>query len=121
MRQEIIASREASSMVSTWTEYLCLAKDANGDCRVEICQYEVLAEFENTDEHGNELEIPKEYNGREVVGVEDGYLVGGALGCADDGYFPFDAQSIDAAMEWIKEQEFDAPLSTRKILIELAV
>jgi hypothetical protein len=25
MRQEIIASREASSMVSTWTEYLCLS------------------------------------------------------------------------------------------------
>lgn len=107
-------------MVSTWNEYLCLNSDRDGQCRVEVCQYEALAEFDWADEDGNEREVPTEYEGQQVVGVEDGYLVGGELACGDDRYFEYDAQTIDAALAWIKEQDFDVPSSMREFLVKFS-
>jgi hypothetical protein len=39
--REIIASREASSVVITWTEYICLSVGHDGRAQVENCQYDV--------------------------------------------------------------------------------
>ena len=58
------------TLVSVWNH--------DGTAKVEICQYEVLAEVERDDD-GNELPLPKHIGGKEVISVEDGYIVGGAV------------------------------------------
>ena len=77
---KILTSHEASTMVSMWNEYLRL--DKNGDCTayLKICQYEILGEAER-DEDGKALQVSEYVNDKEVVGIEDGYFVGGALSC----------------------------------------
>ncbi|WP_395664200.1 hypothetical protein [Aestuariivirga sp.] len=79
----IITWREQSSMASAWTEYLCVRRLGNGKARLEICQYEALAENSFYDDDGNELPVPKQIDGKVVAGVEDGYVVGGDLACND--------------------------------------
>ena len=117
-QREIIASREGSSMVSTWIEYLCVRRVSPGQGRVEICQYEALAEFEDTDEDGNDVEPPDEYEGKIVVGVEDGYLVGGDLACWDDRHFAYGKHTIDEALDWIERQHFKTSDQIRQNLMQ---
>ena len=46
--------------------------------RVSVCQYESLLEYPAAqDEDGNEVPSPSSMDGKEVVGVEDGYIVVG--------------------------------------------
>jgi hypothetical protein len=76
----ILASREQSSMVSTWTEYLCLQRDEAGGYNLFTGQYEALAEREQFfNEETGEYDIPDEIDGQVVVGVDDDYVVGGEL------------------------------------------
>jgi hypothetical protein len=56
---KILDSREQSSMVSTWTEYLRLSKPSNETALLEICQYEALGEQTYNDE-GEPEEPPYE-------------------------------------------------------------
>jgi hypothetical protein len=81
----IVASRQQSSMVSTWTEYLCLQRGGEGGYKLFTGQYEVLAErtrFFNEDT--GEYDVPDEVKGQAVVGTEDDYVVGGELIYFDD-------------------------------------
>lgn len=117
-QREIITSREGSSMVSTWTEYLCVRRVSPGQGEVEICQYEALAEFEDTDEDGNDVEPPKEYDGKVVVGVEDGFLIGGELACWDDRRLAFGEETIDEALDWIASQHFKTSDHIRQKLVQ---
>lgn len=102
---KILTAHEASSMVSTWNEYLRLDKNDGGTAKLEVCQYEVLAEVE-CDEDGNELPVPEHINGKEVIGVEDGYVVGGTLACEDDRSLIYGPGEIDDAIEWLKSEGF---------------
>jgi len=61
--RKIICVREASTRVSTWNEYLCVANVSAGVGRIDICGYEVLCEYEGEDEDGNEIPLPREVNG----------------------------------------------------------
>jgi hypothetical protein len=101
----ILTGHEASSMVSTWNEYLVLDRNHDGNAKLEICQYEALAEAE-CDDDGNELPLPKHINGKEVIGVEDGYIVGGALACYDDRSLIYGPREIKVAIEWLKTKGF---------------
>jgi hypothetical protein len=92
-------------MVSTRNEYLRLDKNNDGTATLEICQHMSLAEVEH-DEDGNELPVPKYVNGEKVVGVEDGVIVGGALGCYDDRSLVYGPDQIDLAVEWLETEQF---------------
>jgi hypothetical protein len=81
----ILASREQSSMASSWTEYLCLERDEAGGYKLFTGQYEALAEREQFfNEETGEYDIPDAIDGQVVIGVDDDYVVGGELGCFDD-------------------------------------
>jgi len=81
----ILASREQSSMVSTWTEYLCLQRDHTGGYKLFTGQYEALAERERFfNEETGDYDIPDEIDGQVVIGVDDDYVVGGELAHFDD-------------------------------------
>jgi hypothetical protein len=83
-----------------------LSKNGDGTATLEICQYEALGEVE-FDEDGNELPVPEEINGEEVIGVQDGYIMGGTLACDGDRSLIYDAGEIDAAVEWLKSERFE--------------
>lgn len=107
----IITWREASSMASAWTEYLCVRRLSTGRARLEICQYEALAENSFFDDDGNELPIPTHIDGKKVVTVEDGYVVGGDLACNDvhDAAQAFEFKTGDKARvnKWLSDVHFD--------------
>jgi hypothetical protein len=81
----ILVSREQSSMVSTWKEYLCLQPDVARGYRLFTGQYEALADREQffNDETGA-YDLPDEIDGKAVAALEDDYVVGGELSCFDD-------------------------------------
>jgi hypothetical protein len=68
----IIETIEISTMVSTWTEHLCLHRTSEGSWCLDIRSYEVVGEYwELSDDDG---ELPEQINGQEVIGTEDGYV-----------------------------------------------
>ena len=100
----ILASREQSSMVSTWTEYLCLQRDDTKGYKLFTGQYEVLAEREHFfNEETGDYDIPDEIDGQVVDGVEDDYVVGGDLGYFDDEQaVSFTLSDCQAVADWLK-------------------
>ena len=112
--RKILTSREASSMVSTWTEHLCISVLAEGTAALEICQYEALAE-EQFDEDGELLEVPEVINGMAVVGMNYGFIIGGELKAwSDDDIFPYTLQNVEEALSWAHERGFVDIYSMRK-------
>jgi hypothetical protein len=111
----LLASQESSTMVSTWNEYLRLDKKDHSSAVLEICQYEVLGEMQY-DEEGNRT-LPPEIDPEDVVGLEDGFIVGGVLACGDDQSFLFTTETIPEAVEWLKENGWKC---NTKLLAELA-
>jgi hypothetical protein len=76
----VIAEREASSMASTWNEYLCLTKGESNTFKLYTAQYDFLAElYDFYDEELHEYVLPEQIDGQVVMGIEDDYVVGGDL------------------------------------------
>ncbi|MGJ4901883.1 hypothetical protein ACQR0V_09955 [Bradyrhizobium sp. HKCCYLS2058] len=98
---KILDSREQSTMVSNWTEYLRLSKPDNERALLEICQYESLGE-QTSDDEGVPEEPPDEIDGKRVIGVEDGIIIGGALVCYNDS-ISFTKQTLPDAISWLDD------------------
>ena len=86
-------------MVSTWTEYLRLSKSDKDSALLEICQYEALGQ-QTWDDEGVPEEAPDEIDGKKIVGVEDGIIIGGDLTCWNDSV-RFTKQTLPDAIEWL--------------------
>lgn len=115
--RELIAVRTESTMVSSWNEYLCVRNLSDGKAIVEICGYETLSpdEWEWEDEEGNENTLPEKFNGKSVVGVEDGYLVGGDLQCFnEEDRKEYDKEGLEQVLTWIKNRGFDVDSKAKK-------
>ena len=105
--RRILDSREYSTRVSNWTQYLCVRHVRLGLTAVEICRYEVLCDFNRYDEDDNPVEIPTEIDGKKVIRFEDGYLMGGELGPEDDdSTYEYTLADLNCAMGWITENRF---------------
>jgi hypothetical protein len=80
-KQLIIAEQEQSSMASTWTEYLVLERRAKTkDWRLFVGKYEVLAEcWDYFNDETQDFDLPKSIQRNKVVGIEDGWVIGGPL------------------------------------------
>ena len=80
-KQIVLAEQEHSSMVSTWTEYLVLERQpTQKNWKLFVGKYEALAEcWAYYNEDLNKFKLPKKINGQSVVGIEDGWVVGGPL------------------------------------------
>ena len=100
----IVAEREQSSMVSTWTEYLVLKRRAKTkDWRLFVSKYEALAEAATYyDEDTDGYRIPKTIDGKKDLGQDDEWLVGGSLQCWGDPDCTF--SQVDANLvAWLRE------------------
>jgi hypothetical protein len=74
-------------MPSSWTEYLCLGVESDA-VHLSSRGYELLAEVKRftveTEGGLTEYRLPDEIDGSTVVGIEDEWVVGGALVPHDD-------------------------------------
>ena len=113
----ILSEREAATLGSSWKEYLTIRNIGPGRAKLEICRYEVLAEwYAREDDEGNEIPLPGVYNGKKVVGVEDGYLVGGKLEASDSHWFEVNDTSMGDAVRWIKSEKFKVDQTIEVVL-----
>jgi hypothetical protein len=112
---KILGSREQSTMVSNWTEYLRLSKPDHDSALLEICQYEALGEQTSNDE-GEPEEPPDEIDGKKVVGIEDGIIIGGDLICYNE-FIHFIEQTLPDAISWLG----DIWTTSNELLRELAI
>jgi hypothetical protein len=113
---KILATREGASMASTWTEYLRLSKTGPRAALLQVCMYEALAEAPEPEDDDHEPEIPREIDGKKVVSVDDGWIVGGELSALDGRWFLFQSGEVEAAVEWLKGERWEV---TRDIHEEL--
>jgi hypothetical protein len=119
---EIIDSRENSTIVSTWTEYLCHRKNGDGTHTFAICGYESLAEAqEYYDEDTDEYEIPDEIDGKRVMGIEDDIIVGGGLDYYDDRAITLATGATEELKRWLHSVEWDSEgvLATTQAFLSL--
>ena len=109
----VIMKGEFATLVSSWTEYLCLAKRGDGYVLMR-CGYEILApvsDYAVVDESGDVLdyELPEEIDGQAVVGVEDGeFVIGGELVPQDDdAKCDLDPEDLNGVRDWLALHEWD--------------
>ena len=76
-----VAQREYSSMTSTWMEYLVIIKGHHKRYQVANAAYDAIAEANDYfNEEKDDYDLPAEINGQKVLGVSDGFIIGGELG-----------------------------------------
>ena len=104
-RIKVLADREDSGMTSNWKEYLCLTDGNQTKYKIFEGRYEVLAEaieFYSDDEE--DYELPEFIDGKKVMGVEDGYVVGGELSYFDEEEaVEFNHLSDLKLIQWLKD------------------
>ena len=105
---QIIASREASSIVSHWTEYLCLRKGTNKLFKLYVGGYEALADAEKFyNSKTKEYDLPNIISGKIVVGIEDGSVVGGEPEYYDDDdQFEFNKPDESELIYWLSKKNW---------------
>lgn len=110
----ILASRVQSSMVSSWTEYLCLQRGDTEGYKLFTGQYEALAEkTQFFGEETGEYDIPEAIDGKTVIGLEDDYVVGGELGYFDDQQTVlFKSPDEQALVEWLDSSGWSEKVDT---------
>lgn len=100
----MLDQRQQSSMVSSWTEYLCLDREADGSYALAVKGYEILGSIsEYYNEETEQYEIPDEIDGESVIGQEDEYIVGGSLQSHSDEIYPleFAIPKKEEIEEWL--------------------
>ena len=105
----IISSREGSTPASAWSEDLCIKKIDDTRFELFVGGYGFLAETSDFyDEETEEEIIPDEIDGYPVLGIKDGYVIGGKiLKNEDDGEVQFTQFDTDDVRDWLKSIKWD--------------
>ena len=106
----VLLQGEFATMVSSWTEYLCLASDGES-IRLSSCGREVLAELSDyavEDEDGNvEYQLPETIGDSVVSGTDGEFVIGEALVPQDDdAEIELEPGQIEEAREWLEGREW---------------
>lgn len=112
-----LANREQSSIVSTWTEHLTISCGQTKRYLIAHAGYDALAEAnEYYNEDKDEYDIPSHINGQEVVGIEDGYVIGGALMINTDwSGLEFDDPDEPELAQWLTDSEWGSKVKVTDI------
>lgn len=106
----ILEQKTESTMVSTWTEYLCLQMLADNMFEISMRSYAIIGDLNSYyDEEADDYVIPDQIDGQKVVGVEDGYIVGGELTEVGDHMSPLEFANVEdeELIDWINANGFD--------------
>jgi hypothetical protein len=104
-----LGKRKQSSMTGTWTEYLVLCPGQNKKYLIAPAWHDALAEAdEYFNEDRDEYEIPLHINGQEVMGMENGYIIGGPLMINMDSLgLEFDDPDEPELATWLSDSGWD--------------
>ena len=96
-------------MTSHWKEYLCLTYGDQTNYKIFQGRYEVLAEaseFYSDEEEAYDL--PESIDGKKVIEIEDGYVVGGELSYLDEEEaVEFNYLNDSKLIQWLKDFSWD--------------
>jgi hypothetical protein len=112
---QIAASRERATPGSSWCEYLCVEQAPDLlTFRLWTGQYEPLADRNDFyDPQTDDYCLPDEIDGKEVIGIEDDYVVGGDLApVGDDVALSFTDPAAPEVQEWLNSNGWDKGLVT---------
>jgi hypothetical protein len=113
----VIATRERSTMVSTWVEGLCLKKIAQTKFELFVGGFVAVAEASDyLDDETGEEDIPDEIDGYPVRDVCDGVVVGGEIekDPYDEGVNFTDFETTEVK-EWLASINWDDPETVQTI------
>lgn len=102
----VFDTREQSTMASSWQEYLCVRW--LGDLvELSVRMHEGFANASDfpENEEGERI-IPLQIDGKEVLGVDDGVIIGGHLGYNDDEPEVFHLTDIAGVTEWLTSRHW---------------
>ena len=104
----VIANRETSSMASTWTEYLCLVRGEKKRFKLFTGGYQWIDEAEKYyDEETGDFLLPPTIDGKRVIGVEEGGVIGVELTYYEiDDSIEFDKLADAGLTSWLAEQRW---------------
>ena len=108
-RIKVLADREGSGMTSNWKEYLCLTDGNQTKYKIFEGRYEVLAEASDLNSDDEEdFDLPEFIDDKKVMGVEDGYVVGGELSYFDEAEaVEFNHFGDPKLIQWLKDFSWD--------------
>jgi hypothetical protein len=114
---EVIATRERSTMISTWVEGLCLTKIDATEFGLFVGGFVPVAEASDyLDDETEEEHIPDEIGGYPVRGVHDGVVVGGEIEKDPyDGGVQFTDLETTEVKEWMTSIDWYDPETVQKI------
>lgn len=105
----LLAAKESSSMVSTWTDVLALEKTTEGLWRLHNGGFEILGRIYSlegvTVKYGDDGQViaPKKYQGQKVLGLADGeYLIVDRF-YSEEQSPPFEYHQMPIWREFLKE------------------
>ena len=76
---QILSTIDQMNMISSWTLFLCRER-LNDGFQLSVRRNEILGEYEeHYDDDKEEYTVPDQIDGKNVVGVEDYFVVGGDL------------------------------------------
>jgi hypothetical protein len=79
-KEVIVASREQSTMVSLWTEFLCLERMNDDRVVLAVKQHSILGQCSDfEDEETGDINLPDTIDGHMVIGCEDDFVIGEPL------------------------------------------
>ncbi len=112
-----LASRAISPTAKIPTQYLTVSKGQSKRFLIATASYDALAEasdYFNKDK--DEYEIPEQINGQLVMGVEDGYIIGGTLGINMDwSGLEFDSAEEPEVTRWLSNSGWERQVSVTDI------
>jgi hypothetical protein len=115
-RQIILAERDDQNMWSSTHVFLVLTLNEDGGLFLHQGSYEYLAEAcQYFDDDVDEFVLPKEINGKKVVGVEEGYVIGGSI---EGGLDFLEVRSCGANQisDWLRERSWGDKIDAESVL-----
>lgn len=108
-RIKVLAEREGSGMTSHWKEYLCLTYGNQTKYKIFEGRYDVLAEAsEFYSDDDEDYYLPEFIDDKKVMGIEDGYVVGGELSYFDEEEaVEFNLLGDPKLIQWLKDFSWD--------------
>jgi hypothetical protein len=108
-RIKVLADREGSGLTSHWKEYLCLTDGNQTKYKIFEGRYDVLAEAtEFYSEDDEDYYLPEFIDDKKVMGIEDGYVVGGELSYFDEEQaVEFNHLGDPKLIQWLKDFSWD--------------
>lgn len=108
MKELILAEREVYGMSNSWDEYLVLRCHENQGFLLYTGKFECLTEASKFwNDETEEYELPDRIDGKKVVCIKDGYVVGGELDYEyEKDAIAFKHSNSPDVLEWLEKSEW---------------